>query len=179
MPRDTSDRLWAPWRNAYLTKTDARARKPGCFLCRAVKGRQDRASLVVARSPLAFAILNGYPYNQGHLLISPTRHIGSFTRLQDREVDALMRMLQTMTRALETLLRPQGLNIGLNQGRAAGAGVPGHLHLHVVPRWISDTNFMPLIGNTKVISESLDAMQTQLSRAVREQAADRPRRSRR
>jgi ATP adenylyltransferase len=150
------ERLWAPWRSTFLAKGPQRR----CFLCAAVKAprSRDRANHVVARGRSVFGILNLYPYNNGHLMIAPRRHVGRFEQLQPAEWSEMLTVSQRLMRRLTRSLHPQGYNLGFNLGRTAGAGVPGHLHLHIVPRWNGDTNFMPVLGRTKVISQSLDAL---------------------
>ena len=157
-------RLWAPWRATYLA---TRAR--GCFLCQAAsldsardavlsKVERTARGSVVAKTRLALALPNRYPYNTGHLLIAPTRHVGRLEALRAEEWAEMLRLLQDLLPKLRAALRPQGFNLGLNLGVVAGAGVPGHLHLHVVPRWRGDTNFMPVVGETKVLSRSLESL---------------------
>ncbi len=152
------DRLWAPWRAQYIRESaGAAAADPGCFLCRglAAPPGEDRENLVVWRRPHSVVVLNRFPYNNGHLLVAPRVHQGTLGGLSG---DDLTEPVETMRRAiavLDRMLNPQGYNIGVNQGKAAGAGLPGHLHWHVVPRWDGDTNFMPVLGQTKVIVESL------------------------
>ena len=163
------DRLWAPWRTEFLSQPTRR----GCFLCAAWKGRNDPAARVVARSTTVFAILNRYPYNNGHVLVAPARHVGAFNRLTKAEWLDLLTLTQRLMRRLSRRLRAQGFNLGMNLGRVAGAGVPGHLHLHIVPRWNGDTNFMPIVGRTKVISQSLD----ELYRALADRTSRRPSRT--
>ena len=162
------DRLWAPWRSALL------AQKPGkrCIFCAARRAprRRDRGQYVVARGRHVFALLNLYPYNNGHFMIAPYRHVGRWTALRPQEWTECLTLGQRLTRRLERTLHPHAFNVGFNLGRAAGAGIAGHLHLHVVPRWHGDTNFLPILGGTKVISQSLDA--------VYELLAARPERSR-
>lgn len=155
------DRLWAPWRAQYIREasgSDAGAADPGCFLCRGSEGppERDRDNLVVWRREHSVVVLNRFPYNNGHLLVAPRIHQGTLGDLSGAD---LLEPVETMRRAiavLDRMLRPQGYNVGLNQGKSAGAGLPGHLHWHVVPRWDGDTNFMPVLGRTKVIVESLD-----------------------
>lgn len=159
-------RLWAPWRTVYLSQRGPRA----CIFCAAVRSRADRQHHVVARGRTVFVILNRYPYNNGHLMIAPYRHIGALAGLRPGEWSELLTMLQRFTRRLRRTLRSQGFNLGLNLGRVAGAGIPGHLHVHVVPRWQGDTNFMPVAAGTKVVSQSLDALYTLLTRPGRRTA---------
>lgn len=148
------DRVWAPWRRRYQTAPKPR----GCVFCRALRSRQDRRHLVVQRGRHAFVMLNLYPYTNGHLLITPNRHVGRLERLTDAERVELWRLAGEFTGRLDRALKPHGYNLGVNLGRAAGAGVLGHLHLHLVPRWTGDTNFITPVGNLRVISDSLDAV---------------------
>lgn len=157
---DSLERLWAPWRRAYL----AQRQPPRCIFCASARSRADARNHVVHRGRHAFALLNRYPYNNGHLMVSPYRHVRRLADLTSSELLELMRLTSQMTDTLTDLLRPDGFNIGINLGRAAGAGIPGHLHLHVVPRWLGDTNFMPTLSQTKVISDSLDELYRQLTR---------------
>ena len=154
-------RLWAPWRHAYVARHEPLR---ACIFCAAKRNRDGHTSHVVYRGPRVFCLLNRYPYNAGHLLISVYRHIGDPTRLTDQESSELMQTTTMMMRALTAVLRPHGFNIGMNVGRAAGAGIPGHLHMHVVPRWVEDTNFMPVLTETKIISQALNDLQKQLRR---------------
>ncbi|HET8679610.1 MAG TPA: HIT domain-containing protein [bacterium] len=154
--------LWAPWRLAYV----AAPKDEGCFLCEALASGNDRATLLVHRAELGFLILNRYPYNRGHLMAVPNRHVARLDALTSDEADALMQLTTLAVRALEQMAGPQGFNIGMNLGRAAGAGIEDHLHMHVVPRWISDTNFMPVLGDTKVLPEHLDQTYDRLSAAL-------------
>jgi ATP adenylyltransferase len=129
----------------------------GCFFCEALAAGDDEATLVVARDDLAFAMLNAFPYNPGHLLVAPTRHVGEIEAMTAEEHAATSELLQRSVRALKALSSPDGFNVGMNLGRVAGAGVPGHAHWHVVPRWNGDTNFMAAVGETRVLPESLEA----------------------
>ncbi len=149
------DKLWAPWRMKYITCGDLD--DGGCFLCTKATSKNDRENLVLYRGETVFALQNLYPYNNGHLLIAPYRHVGNFTELDERELCELMRLCQKCTMAIEAGMGAHGFNIGINLGRVAGAGCADHLHMHIVPRWNGDTNFMPIIADTKVISESLTA----------------------
>lgn len=164
-----SERLWAPWRLTYVsgekheTETQpAPALPPGadpdCFICRAVAADDDRRFLVARRGPRSITILNRYPYNNGHLLVAPRSHKARLEELDDDEHVELMRTIAQLVNGLESLLRAEGFNIGLNLGRVAGAGLPGHLHWHLVPRWHGDTNFMPALAGVKVIPQSLEAL---------------------
>jgi ATP adenylyltransferase len=156
------DRLWSPWRLAYVT--GAAAPSPsGCIFCDAAAAPTDSSdSLVVARSALAYVILNLYPYNNGHLMVVPNRHIGSLAAATREELGELMRFTRDAEVALGEAYQPQGLNVGINLGRAAGAGVLDHVHIHLVPRWAGDTNFMSAIGETRVLPEALGATAARL-----------------
>lgn len=125
-----------------------------CFLCKAYKENRDAENLVVYRGKKCFTILNRYPYNNGHLMIAPYKHAGKLTDLDEEELAEIMSLLKLSVEVLEKEYNPDGFNIGLNLGRAAGAGLEEHLHFHVVPRWVGDTNFMPIVSDTKVIPES-------------------------
>jgi ATP adenylyltransferase len=153
------DRLWAPWRAQYIRDASEASgvADTGCFICRGVAAPryEDRENLVVWRRPNSVVVLNRFPYNNGHLLVAPLVHKGTLGELSGAD---LFEPLETVRRAiavLDRMFRPHGYNVGLNQGRSAGAGLPGHLHWHVVPRWDGDTNFMPVLGQTKVLVESL------------------------
>lgn len=145
-------RLWTPWRMEYIRSAD----KPeGCVLCRELAQRDREDAYILARSELAFVILNAYPYNPGHLMVAPVRHTGELEELEEAELADVTHLLQRGIRALKEYGSPDGFNVGMNLGRVAGAGVPDHLHWHVVPRWSGDTNFMPIIGETRVLPELL------------------------
>jgi ATP adenylyltransferase len=149
------DQLWAPWRLSYVA-----AEKPKvetCFLCDGLAQSKDRENLIVHRSDLSCVVLNRFPYNNGHLLIAPKAHKATPAELTDAETLDLQHLIQKMLSVLETTMKPEGFNVGLNLGKVAGAGLPGHLHWHIVPRWNGDTNFMPVISDTRVIAQSLDA----------------------
>lgn len=155
------DHLWAPWRLAYITAPKGKPAGDECFICRAVAAggaEQDRANLVVHRTELSVVMLNLYPYNNGHLLVTPKSHKGRLEELTDAEMLDLQLTLRTMAGAIERRMKPDGFNIGLNLGRAAGAGLPGHLHWHLVPRWNGDSNFMTAVSDARVLSLSLEAL---------------------
>ena len=158
MPTSNLTRLWAPWRSRFFKQRPGRR----CFFCVAKRSRADHRHRVVARGATVFAILNLYPYNNGHLLIAPYRHVGEMEALVPAEWTESLRLCQQLMTRLRQAIKPHGFNVGFNLGRAAGAGVPGHLHLHLVPRWNGDANFLPVLGNAKVISHSLDEMYTLL-----------------
>ncbi len=151
--------LWAPWRMAYITGP----REGGCVLCEKAAGTDDPANLVLARGRWAYVLMNLYPYNNGHLLVAPYRHCDRLADLSPDELLDVMRWVQRSEVLLREELRPDGFNIGLNLGKVAGAGMEEHLHLHLVPRWNGDTNFMPVIGETKVMPEYLAATYAKLA----------------
>lgn len=146
------DPLWAPWRMRYIM-----APKPDdCIFCTKPAAGDDSANLIVWRGDSAYVMLNAYPYNNGHLLISPYAHIADLEDLPAQTLLEIMQLSQEAIRVLKQDFNPQGVNLGLNLGAAAGAGVKDHLHLHVVPRWLGDTNFMPVVADVRVIPQSLD-----------------------
>ena len=145
--------LWAPWRINYIQGLD----KPGdCFICRNRDNpRDDDKNLVLWRSGNSIVILNRYPYNNGHLLIAPARHIGELDQATDEELLDMTKLIRESQKALSLAIKPHGFNVGMNFGRCAGAGLPEHLHIHVVPRWSGDTNFINVCSDADVISQSL------------------------
>jgi ATP adenylyltransferase len=145
--------LWAPWRLEYIESADDEG--GGCIFCNAAASDADEDTLVVARAEQVFAMLNKFPYASGHLLIAPLRHVGDFGELRDEEVLELHRLAASGIAALAQTFGPQGYNAGWNLGRIAGAGVVDHVHLHLVPRWAGDTNFMPVLADVKVLPEHL------------------------
>jgi ATP adenylyltransferase len=154
--------LWAPWRLEYIQHADE---QDGCFLCAAAEGGDDEEQLVVHRGERAFAILNRFPYAAGHVMVAPGRHGVAFEELDDAEVVEVHRLAGEALEALRGAMRPDGFNLGWNLGRAAGAGVTDHVHLHVVPRWGRDTNFMPVLADVKVIPEHLQDTRRKLADA--------------
>jgi ATP adenylyltransferase len=146
------DRLWTPWRLSYVTEASAVA--PDCIFCAAV-AQIESEPLVVHRGRLTFVILNKYPYNNGHLMIVPRRHVGALADLQEDELVEFMTLTRDAERALASVYAPHGFNMGLNLGKPAGAGILNHLHMHVIPRWSGDTNFMSIVGETRVLPEEL------------------------
>ncbi|MCQ9206613.1 MAG: HIT domain-containing protein [Omnitrophica bacterium] len=149
------ERIWAPWRKSYVTRTKPR----GCIFCSALKAKgTGKKRYVLKRNRHAFSMLNLYPYNNAHVMVAPARHVKSLEFLSEEELSALMALVNHTKKKIDRLLKPAGYNIGLNVGRVAGAGFPGHVHMHIVPRWQGDSNFMPAICDAKVISHSLDEM---------------------
>ena len=177
------ERLWAPWRLDYVKKSEAADESPPqpaawidgadtkCFLCQAAahyhpSANADRRLLVALRGSHTLVVLNRYPYNNGHVLVSPLRHVGELAELTQGEHVESMETLARLTGIYRERLSAEGFNIGLNLGRVAGAGVPGHLHWHLVPRWPGDNNFMPVLAGTRVIPQSLDALWELLADAL-------------
>ena len=155
-------RLWAPWRMPYIKTAD---QPQGCLFCRVERARDDRRNLVVHRAADVLVMLNRYPYNPGHLMVASRRHVASLADLAPAERQALVEAVVLAERALAAEYQPHAMNLGANLGRVAGAGFPGHLHFHVVPRWNGDTNFMPVVAETKVLPESLTRTWSRLRRA--------------
>ena len=150
------ERIWAPWRKAYIT-----VKKPkGCIFCHALKQKKPAENTyLLKKERYAFSILNLYPYNNAHVMVAPTRHVKSLELLKEAELLAVMKLVNYTKKKIDRLLKPAGYNIGLNIGKVAGAGFPGHVHIHIVPRWQGDANFMPVISDTKVVPYSLLEMQ--------------------
>lgn len=151
--------LWAPWRLEYIQGD----RTEECIFCAAAAGTDERRRLVVARGRTCFVMMNRFPYNAGHVMVVPNRHRSRLDGLEDAELSELFRYTDYAVRVHERVLQPEGYNIGMNLGRGAGAGIEDHLHIHVVPRWIGDTNFMPVLGDVKVIPEHLEATYRRLT----------------
>jgi ATP adenylyltransferase len=149
------ERLWTPWRRAFIEGASGNG-SDECFLCTKPAAHDDRANLILVREEHAYALLNLYPYNSGHLMVAPYLHTGDLARLDPTIAEEMMRLTQRCVDVLQQAYRPEGFNVGMNLGKPAGAGVPDHLHIHVVPRWTGDTNFMPIVAETKVLPESLD-----------------------
>ncbi len=155
--------LWAPWRMNYILG----GKKGGCFFCRELKEKRQKKNLILCQGEYVFVVMNKYPYNNGHLMIVPKRHCLDLEDLDSCELKELFELLKTSARALKRALRPHGLNIGMNIGKAGGAG-EDHLHLHIVPRWEGDTNFMPVMSETKIIPEYLEETYQKLRDAFME-----------
>ena len=154
--------LWAPWRIEYI-----KGPKPDeCIFCEGPKRRDDRTGHLLERGPRCFTMLNAYPYASGHVMVAPYRHVAGLDDLVDDELLDLMRLARRTIAGLRALMAPDGFNVGLNLGHVAGAGFADHLHLHVVPRWDGDANFMPVIGGTRVIPQALDATREALAGAL-------------
>ena len=144
------ERLFAPWRGEYVS---AREEPDGCVFCTALQRAGEPGSLVVSLTPLSFVVMNKYPYTSGHVMVAPRRHVGSLGEATPEELAELMSLARRLEGVLKEAYQPDGVNLGMNLGRAAGAGVRDHIHLHVVPRWTGDANFMTVVGETRVIPE--------------------------
>jgi len=146
------DRLWAPWRMGFILKGE---NKTDCFLCRYPKENNDETNLILHRGEKNFIILNAYPYNSGHLMVVPYRHIGHLEDMTDAESKEHFDLIRLSVKLLTKVMQPTGFNTGMNLGKVAGAGIADHIHTHIVPRWQGDANFMPVLSETKVMPESL------------------------
>ena len=157
--------LWAPWRIEYIT-----GEKSGdCVFCAAARGEGDDAALVLERGARCFTILNAFPYASGHAMVLPDRHVPDLLDLGEDEVAEMMALTRRCIQALRAVMSPEGFNVGLNLGEAAGAGIAEHLHLHIVPRWSGDTNFMPVLADTHVIPQALEATRDAVTAALADQ----------
>ncbi len=157
------DRLWAPWRLCYVASAKPTTQDDPCFLCQGLAEHNDGANLIAWRRSLCVVVLNRFPYNNGHLLVAPNAHKGQLHELDADEVLQMQETLAKLVGVMRGLMKPDGFNIGLNLGHAAGAGLPGHLHWHIVPRWLGDTNYMSVLADTRVIVESLEQFHTILT----------------
>ena len=160
------DHLWSPWRYRYVTKSDSPA---GCVFCQMVAEQDDPKNLILLRGKFNFAVLNLYPYTNGHLMIVPYSHVPSLTQAQPEALTEMMWLAKHAEAALGKVYGPQGINLGMNLGECAGAGVAGHIHMHIVPRWFGDANFMSVTAETRVHIEELPTTWTRLQAALREE----------
>jgi ATP adenylyltransferase len=149
------ERLWTPWRRAFVEGTSGNG-SDQCFLCAKAAEHDDRANLILVRAEHVYVLLNAYPYNSGHLMVAPYSHTADLAALDAAIAEEMMHLTQRSLDALKQAYGPDGFNVGMNLGKSAGAGVPDHLHMHVVPRWEGDTSFMTVIGQTKVLPETLE-----------------------
>lgn len=154
--------LWAPWRIKFVKKSKYKE----CIFCSKIKSKNDRKNFIIYRGKYNFIMLNLYPYSNGHLMVAPYRHVDKLYKLIQDELTELFNLVAKMTKILEKVYKIQGCNVGINIGKAAGAGIEGHIHVHIVPRWLGDTNFMPIIANTKVIPEDLKTTYKLLKKGV-------------
>ena len=149
------EKLWAPWRYEYIKKI-ASENQGICLFCKVVSENNDEKNLIVYRGRKAYIMLNRYPYNNGHLMVIPYNHFSEINVLSDEEMLEMMKLLALSVKILKDKFSSDGFNIGINLGKIAGAGIDDHIHIHIVPRWSGDTNFMPVLGDTKLISQSLE-----------------------
>jgi len=157
------EKLWSPWRSQYIESFKDSADKKSCIFCSAVTlNKNDQDNLLIETGKLSFIVLNLYPYNNGHMMIVPKRHTGDFSSLTEEEKSEIFNYLQMSEKALKIIMQPDGFNIGVNLGKSSGAGIDEHIHFHIVPRWNGDTNFMPVLGEVKVISQELLATKNNL-----------------
>jgi len=161
------DYLWTPWRYAYIKSADS---APGCVFCGILEASKDAAgdrnSLILHRGRECFVILNSYPYNSGHLMVIPYAHLDELGKLPASAAQEMMDLCQKAEGALRKVYQPDGVNMGMNIGKAAGAGVAGHIHMHMLPRWVADSNFMTVVGETRVLPETLDVTWERLKAAL-------------
>lgn len=150
------EKLWSPWRSNYIDSFNQENKSGGCIFCEAIDQKvNDDHSLKVFDNKLCYVILNLYPYNSGHLMVVPKKHVSDLHQLNENELSEMMTTVKLSMKALDIVMKPQGYNVGANLGKAAGAGIDDHIHFHLVPRWNGDTNFMPVLGETKIISQDL------------------------
>ena len=159
------EKLWAPWRMKYIEQAD---KMEGCIFCILPAQQKDNENLILYRGKTAFIMLNGFPYNCGHLMVAPFKHTADMYALKDDDLLELDHLVRYSVRLLTAAMQPDGFNLGVNLGRSAGAGVVDHIHWHVVPRWDGDTNFMPVTAGTKVLPESLQATYENLKKKIGE-----------
>ncbi len=147
------EHLFTPWRYQYITSAD---QATGCLFCELLASHDDAAAHIVYRGELCFVVLNAFPYTSGHVMIAPYQHLAELAQLPRAAADEMMALTQRLETVLRALYRPDGINLGMNLGKAAGAGVAGHLHMHVLPRWVADANFMTTVGETRLLPEALE-----------------------
>jgi ATP adenylyltransferase len=157
------DYLWTPWRYTYITSADAAT---GCIFCEQPRLNDDRKAFIVHRGRHCYIILNAFPYTSGHVMIVPYEHVDQLNKLPTEAANELIALAQRIEGALRQVYRPDGLNLGMNLGKAAGAGVAGHIHLHALPRWVADANFVSVIGETRVLPEALETTWERLKEAL-------------
>lgn len=157
------DYLWTPWRYAYVKSADS---TPGCVFCRVLEAGDDRKNGILHRGAECFVILNTYPYTSGHVMALPYAHLDELGKLPTTAAHEMMDLCRQVETALRKVYRPDGINLGMNIGKAAGAGVAGHIHMHILPRWVADSNFMTVVGETRVLPETLDQTWERLKAAL-------------
>ncbi len=159
--------LWAPWRMEYIEK-ESKDEQTGCLFCPRIKADNDYENLIIYRGPLTVVFMNKFPYTNGHTLVMPVRHVGEMDDLDDKELYELFDTVRLTRKVIQYVMNPHGYNIGINLGKVAGAGVPEHLHVHMVPRWEGDHNFMPVLADARVVPEHLLRTRQKLARAFAE-----------
>ena len=157
------DYLWTPWRYAYVSSTE---KSGGCIFCEAPKEKDDAKTLIAHRGEHCFIILNAYPYTPGHVMVVPYAHLDELRKLPVEAAQEMMALSQRMETVLRELYKPDGINLGMNIGKAAGAGIAGHIHMHVLPRWVADANFMSVVGETRVLPETLEVTWARMREAL-------------
>jgi ATP adenylyltransferase len=157
------DYLWTPWRYAYVASSE---RSAGCIFCDAPKANDDAKMLIVHRGQHCFVILNAYPYTPGHVMVVPYAHLDELQKLPAEAATEMMALSQRMETVLRELYKPDGINLGMNIGKAAGAGIAGHIHMHVLPRWVADANFVSVIGETRILPEMLEVTWERMREAM-------------
>ena len=158
------DYLWTPWRYAYVSTAE---KATGCVFCNAVNAGDDEKNLIVYRGQQCFIILNAYPYTPGHVMVVPYAHLDELRKLPAQAASEMMALSQRLESVLRELYTPDGINLGMNIGKAAGAGIAGHIHMHVLPRWVADANFMSVVGETRVLPETLEETWRRMSTALK------------
>ena len=166
LPCPAMDYLWTPWRYAYVSGSE---KTVGCVFCEAPKEKDDAKTHIVYRGQQCFVILNTYPYTPGHVMIVPYTHLDELRKLRREAADEMIALSQRMESVLRELYRPDGINLGMNIGKAAGAGIAGHIHMHVLPRWVADANFVSVVGETRVLPETLEATWGKMRSAMQEE----------
>jgi ATP adenylyltransferase len=156
------DYLWSPWRYKYISQA---APSTGCIFCEKSSEERDEANLVVYRGKLNFVLLNLFPYTNGHMMVAPFEHVASLEEAREETVLEMMQLARLASRHLRAVYKPQGLNLGMNIGEVAGAGIAAHIHMHILPRWVGDSNFMTTVGETRIIPEDLDVTYKKLTEA--------------
>jgi ATP adenylyltransferase len=157
------DYLWTPWRYAYVSSTE---KTDGCVFCEAQQEKDDAKARIVRRGQFCFVILNAYPYTPGHVMIVPYSHLDELRKLPTEAANEMIALSQRMESLLRELYHPDGINLGMNIGKAAGAGIAGHIHMHVLPRWVADANFVSVVGETRILPETLDVTWKKMSDAL-------------
>ena len=157
------DYLWTPWRYAYVSTAE---KAVGCVFCDAPKAGDDRKTLIVHRGEYCYVILNAYPYTPGHAMVVPYEHLNELQKLPAEAANEMMALSQRLETVLRELYHPDGINLGMNVGKAAGAGIAGHIHMHVLPRWVADANFLSVVGETRILPETLDVTWGRMQEAM-------------